>query len=79
MKLFENGDLIVFRNDDVKLRFQARSFAHTIQKHHVSTQTSTNTKKRISVFENTRLSVEGVIDVNIDVKVDVDVNVGAVI
>ena len=65
---FENGDSShscgrakteAFKYDDVMPRFKARSSAHTIRKRYVWTQIFLNTEKRTSVFENTRLRMDG--------------------
>ena len=67
-KTFENGDASyscgraktdVFKYDDVMPMFKARSSAHTIRKRYVWTQIFLNTEKNTSVFENTRLRVDG--------------------
>ena len=68
MESFENGDSLyscgrakteAFKYDDVMPRFKARSSAHTIRKRYVWTQMFLNTEKKTSVFENTRLRVNG--------------------
>ena len=69
VEIFENGDLSyscgrgrakteVFKYDDVMPRFQARSSAHMIRKRYVS-KISWNVEEKVSVFENTRLRVDG--------------------
>ena len=45
----------VFKYDDAMPRFYARSSAHTIRK----AQIYLNTEEKVSVFENTRLRVDG--------------------
>ena len=68
VEIFENGDSSYscgraktegFKYDDVMPRFKACSSAHTIRKRHVWTQTFLNTEKKISVFENTSIRVDG--------------------
>ena len=68
VEIFENGDVSyscgraktqVFKYDDVMPRFRACSSSHTIGKRCVWTQIFLNAEKKISVFENTRLRVDG--------------------
>ena len=68
MESFENGDSLyscgrakteAFKYDDVMPRFMPRSSAHTIRKRYVWTQIFLSTEKKSSVFENTRLRVDG--------------------
>ena len=65
---FENGDSSyscggakteVFKYDDVMPWFKARSSAHTTRKRYVWTQIFLDTEEKISVFENTRVRVDG--------------------
>ena len=72
VEIFENGDSSyscgrakteVFKYDDVMPRFKARSSAHTIRKRYVWTEIFLNTEKKISVFENTQLSVDSQITI----------------
>ena len=65
---FENGDssysctrakTVTFKYDDVMPKLKARSLAHTIRKRYVWTQILLNTEEKTSVFENTRLRVDG--------------------
>ena len=69
MESFENGDSSysrgrakteVFKYDDVMPRFKAPSSAHTIRKSYVWTDIFLSTKRKFSVFENTRLRVESI-------------------
>ena len=66
---FENGDssyscgrakMEVFKYDDIMLRFKGRSSAHTIRKRYMWTQIFFKIRrKKITVFENTRIRVDG--------------------
>ena len=49
----------VFKYDDVMLRFNTRSSAHTIRKGYMWSQIQFKYGEKISGFENTRLSVNG--------------------
>ena len=49
----------VYKYVDIMPRFKARSSARTIRKRYVWTQIFLNTAKKVSVFENTRLCVDG--------------------
>ena len=67
-EIFKNGDSSYscgrvktefFKYDDVMPRFKTRSSAHTIRKRYVWMQLFLNTEKKSSIFENTRLCVDG--------------------
>ena len=49
----------VFKYDDVMPRFKARSSPHTIRKGYVWPQIFWKNAKKNTVFENTRLRVDG--------------------